>query len=214
MGLFGSQGHEEYMESSKSPLKNPWKSVKSAVEVCTVEHLNYAHAPSGESCCKITLRFVDPSSSVFGKAYELTLPESINFPDFIVEKTRYDDAIARNWAPNDKCHVWWRNETGEGGRWWEGQIVSSKAKSSDFPESPWERYAIEYKDENTRTYEHSPWELHDLEDPWEHPHIDSESTVKLISSFARLEQSVSKKHILFLIFVISSFVYCYALIYL
>ncbi|KAJ6873348.1 hypothetical protein NC651_032276 [Populus alba x Populus x berolinensis] len=142
------QGHQEYIDLYSLREKGPWSLIKgrlSAVEICKVEDLDYAIVPgSGDSCCKITLRFVDPSSVAFGKAFKLTLPELIDFPDFVVEKTRYDASINRDWNTRDRCEVWWRNENGEGGEWWEGDIVSVQAKSVDFPDSPWERYEVIY----------------------------------------------------------------------
>ncbi|XP_031260091.1 PH-interacting protein isoform X2 [Pistacia vera] len=188
------QGHQEFIESIGSREVGPWKSIKGyirAVELCKVENLVYATFPgSGDSCCKLTLKFVDPSSAVFGKTFKLTLPELIDFPDFVVEKTRYDAAVSRNWTQRDKCLVWWRNANGDGGTWWKGRIVSSQAKSDDFPHSPWETYVIQYKTGDN--HRHSPWELHDPNVPWQHPQIDFDSRDKLLSSFSKLEQSVSR----------------------
>ncbi|KAK2649656.1 hypothetical protein Ddye_017145 [Dipteronia dyeriana] len=189
------QGHHEFIDSIGSREVGPWRSIKghiNAVEICKVENLTYATFPgSGDSCCKLTLKFMDPSSSVFDKAFKLTLPELIDFPDFIVEKTRYDAAISRNWTHRDKCLVWWRSEDGEGGNWWEGRIVSSQEKSDEFPDSPWERYTVRYK--NSENHQHSPWELHDPDISWEHPQIDIENRDELLSLFAKLEKSVTRK---------------------
>lgn len=193
--IYSRQGHQEFIESTGSQEVGPWWSINgyiSAVETCKVENLVYATFPgSGDSCCKITLKFVDPSSSVLGKAFKLTLPELRDFPDFVVEKTLYDAAISRNWTHRDKCQIWWRNANGEGGTWWKGRITKSQAKSEEFPNSPWDRYMVEYKTGDSHL--HSPWEMHDPNVMWEHPEIDSESRDKLLSSFNKLEQSVSRK---------------------
>lgn len=193
--IYSRQGHQEFIESTGSQEVGPWWSINeyiSAVETCKVVNLVYATFPgSGDSCCKITLKFVDPSSSVLGKAFKLTLPELRDFPDFVVEKTLYDAALSRNWTHRDKCQIWWRNENGEGGTWWKGRITKSQAKSEEFPNSPWDRYMVEYKTGDSHL--HSPWEMHDPNVTWEHPEIDSESRDKLLSSFNKLEQSVSRK---------------------
>lgn len=193
--IYSRQGHQEFIESTGSQEVGPWWSINgyiSAVETCKVVNLVYATFPgSGDSCCKITLKFVDPSSSVLGKAFKLTLPELRDFPDFVVEKTLYDAAISRNWTHRDKCQIWWRNANGEGGTWWKGRITKSQAKSEEFPNSPWDRYMVEYKTGDSHL--HSPWEMHDPNVMWEHPEIDSESRDKLLSSFNKLEQSVSRK---------------------
>ncbi|XP_024019306.1 bromodomain and WD repeat-containing protein 3 [Morus notabilis] len=184
------QGHQEFAESCSSRECPPrlLKGNLNAVEICKVESLDYTWvAGSGESCCKIKLKFMDPSSNVLGKSFTLTLPELRDFSDFVVEKTLYDAAIKRKWTTRDKCMVWWRNENGEGGKWWDGRIVASQARSQDFPDSPWLRYQVRYKDDSTEDQCHCPWELHDERILWERPHIDSESRDNLLHYFSKLE---------------------------
>lgn len=189
------QGHQEYIESCRSSERVPWKNTRGkirAAEVCSVEDLEYSALPgSGESCCKITLTFTDSTSALVGQKFQLTLPELIDFPDFVVEKTRYDAAMNRNWSCRDKCLVWWRDDSEEGGNLWEGRIVSLKDKSSDFPGSPWERCVISYKSDPTNTHCHSPWELHDPDCLWVHPQVDADKRNRILSYFHRLLQSAS-----------------------
>ncbi|KAL3829334.1 hypothetical protein ACJIZ3_018136 [Penstemon smallii] len=187
------QGHQEYLSYSNSSNVGPWETIKGnirSVEFCRVEELEYStHPGSGESCCKLTLKFVDPSSDLVGKSFKLTLPEVTGFPDFLVEKSRYDASVARNWTSRDKCQVWWKNEGEEDGGWWEGRILHVKPKSPEFPDSPWERYAVKYKSDPTETHHHSPWELYDTDTHWEHPHMDGDIREKLLHAFAKLEKS-------------------------
>ncbi|KAG7530890.1 Bromodomain-like superfamily [Arabidopsis suecica] len=148
--IYFKQGHQEFLETRELNDRDRSRYLPrnlGAVEICKVEKLNYDTYPgSGESCCKMTLRVLDSSSShASRKEFQLTLPDLINFPDFIVEKTRYDAAIQTNWEIGDECRVWWRNASGEGGAWWAGRIESSQVKSTDFPESPWERYRVDYE---------------------------------------------------------------------
>ncbi|GAB2282200.1 hypothetical protein Dimus_016751 [Dionaea muscipula] len=189
------QGHQEYIGSSHPYERGPWITMKgklNAVEFCTVEGLDYATlAGSGKSYCKISLKFTSPSSNVVGRAFKLTLPDLVNFPDFLVEKTWYDSSVSKNWTPGDKCLVWWRNEVGEGGSWWEGQIISSRIHSNDFPDSPWEKHIIKYKNDPAE-YAHCPWELHGPDDDWEHPHVAFEIRKLLLSCFSELERSVTR----------------------
>ncbi|XP_059311819.1 uncharacterized protein LOC132063338 isoform X1 [Lycium ferocissimum] len=193
--VYFRQGHQEYIEFSNSSEPGPWTknaAAIQAVEICLVKHLSYATLPgSGESCCKVTLQFVDTSSPVFGQKFKLTLPELVNFPDFLIERSRYETAMERNWSYRDKCLVWWRDETEQGGRWWEGRVVSVKAKSDQFPDSPWERCGILYKDE-PEPHHHSPWELHDIDSACEQPQIDLESRNRVLSSITELLQSASR----------------------
>ncbi|KAJ4956498.1 hypothetical protein NE237_013281 [Protea cynaroides] len=195
--IYLRQGHQEFMEMSNSVEVGPWKAMKRnvrAVELCKVKELDYSTlAGSGESCCKITLEVIDPTSSVFGRTFKLTLPELNDFPDFMVERTRYDAAIKRNWTHRDKCQVYWREENEEGGSWWEGRILAVKPKSSEFPDSPWERFVVSYKSDSTGQHLHCPWELHDPDIQWEHPRIDGQTREKLLTSFTKLEQSANRK---------------------
>ncbi|XP_072996634.1 uncharacterized protein [Typha latifolia] len=190
------QGHEEYIKGSpRMHEAGPWKLIKDlkAVEFCKVRTLDYStFSGSGESCCKLTLEFIDPSSNGFGKAFRITLPELVAFPDFLVERMRYDVSIGRNWTHRDKCQVWWRNEDGDGGSWWEGRILAVKPKSPEFPDSPWEKFIIQYKNDGSGQHMHSPWELHDADGQWVHPHIDVRSRDKLLSYIAKLEQNSIK----------------------
>ncbi|XP_027187963.1 uncharacterized protein [Cicer arietinum] len=190
------QGHQEYIDYSRKRESGPWMSIKEhlrAVEYCRVQSLEYSHVPgSGDSCCKMTLQFVDPNSSVVGKTFKLTLPEVTSFPDFLVERTRFDAAIQRNWTRRDKCRVWWKNEDNSSGNWWEGRIQFVKAKSSEFPDSPWERYSVRYKSDLSDEHLHSPWELFDADTLWEQPHIDENTRNKLLSALTKLQQSGNK----------------------
>nr|XP_016489065.1 PREDICTED: PH-interacting protein-like [Nicotiana tabacum] len=190
------QGHEEYITQNNLRDLGPWKTIKEnirAVEFCMVENLEYTTRPgSGESCAKIKLKFVDPASAVVGKSFQLTLPEVTGFPDFLVERSRYDAAIERNWTSRDKCQVWWKNEGDEDGSWWEGRILNVQAKSHEYPDSPWERYIVRYKSDPSETHQHSPWELYDADTQWEQPRLDDETREKLMRAFTKLEQSGNK----------------------
>ncbi|KAJ6318166.1 hypothetical protein OIU76_013666 [Salix suchowensis] len=194
------QGHQEYIDCMKSKEPGPWKTIKGnirAVEFCKVETLKYApFAGSGDSCCKMTLKFIDPTSSAFQKSFKLTLPEITGFPDFLVERTRFDAAIQRDWSRRDKCKVWWKNEGEEDGDWWHGRVLYTKPKSSEFPESPWERCTVQYKSDPRELHHHSPWELFDDGIVLEQPRIDEETMNKLLFAFTKLEQSGQKQQVI------------------
>ncbi|KAI5067562.1 hypothetical protein GOP47_0018090 [Adiantum capillus-veneris] len=179
------QGHAEYLDMYRLDEPGPWTIYGDDLchtEICQVVGLEYVSLPySGETCCKFTLEFVDCTSCLQGKTFWLSLPELTNFPDFIIEKNRYDSSIERKWTNRDRCKVWWRSQNGQGGRWWEGRVINVKPKSVDFPESPWERFAVQYKSDPTNPYRHSPWELFDSTDAkWEQPHIDLQTRDRLL----------------------------------
>ncbi|KAH9318804.1 hypothetical protein KI387_020573, partial [Taxus chinensis] len=188
------QGHQEFLQMSNSQDRGPWKSFKGSirsVEFCRVVGLEYSPlAGSGDTCCKLTLKFIGPGSDVYEKSFKLTLPELTNFPDFLVEKSRFDAAIKRNWTHRDKCDVWWRAENGEGGNWYSGRIVAVKPKSNSFIDSPWERYVVHYKDDSSGPHTHSPWELFDPGNRiLDLPQIDIEVSSQLLYSISELEQT-------------------------
>lgn len=190
------QGHQEYISRSGTKEVGPWTTIKGnirAVEFCRVKVLQYApYRGSGDGCCKMTLQFVDSSSSVAGKSFNLTLPELNDLPDFLVERSQYDASIERNWVSRDKCQVWWENPGEKNGSWWEGRIVGVKPKSQDFPDSPWDKYAVRYKGDPSDPLLHSPWELRDAETQWDPPCIDDEIREKMLCSFDELEASASE----------------------
>lgn len=194
------QGHQEYLEMKLSremrtpQERGPWKSIKGtirSVEFCHVERLEYStFAGSGETCCKLTLKFIGQDSDVYGKIFKLTLPELTNFPDFLVEKSRYDAALKRNWTNRDKCHVWWRAENGEGGSWWAGRVTAIEPKSFDFPDSPWDRYVVQYKGDSSGPHKHSPWELFDPNNhSLELPKIGPEIKTRLLRAISNMERT-------------------------
>ncbi|KAL1339465.1 hypothetical protein AAHE18_U039100 [Arachis hypogaea] len=185
------QGHQEYIELMGLSITGPWRSFSGlrTSEICKVDKLEYAAQPgSGDSCCKLTLRFIDPSSPAEGKSFQLTLPELINFSDFVIERTWYEASMNQGWSSRDKCMVWWKDSDSDGGgNWWEGRIMALQDKSPEFPDSPWLRCQVQYKTEPGANYPHSPWELYDPDTRWVHPHIDKVTRDKLLSLFAKLD---------------------------
>ncbi|CAH1418286.1 unnamed protein product [Lactuca virosa] len=141
---------QEYCIRRSSSERGTWilfkgNSIKD-VDICSVDDVVYAtFLGSGESYCKIKLKFTDPSSGVFGKTFKLTLPELVDFPDFLVERSRYDASIERKWTTGDKCFVWWRNVEGGGN---EADDVEPNHQSS------WELHP--HKDTTTSQWEQPP----------------------------------------------------------
>ncbi|EPS71819.1 hypothetical protein M569_02939, partial [Genlisea aurea] len=185
------QGHQDFLDSNQSSQPGPrvYGDKIRAVEVCLVDKLEYTtRSGSGESCCSITLKFIDATCRVRGQKIQVMLSEMDNIPDFIVEKAWYDASIRRNWSVDDKCYVWWRDDNAQAGAWWEGWITRIKDKSSDFPESPWERYHVKYDNDDT-DYRHCPWELHDAERSWKQPNnISFRSKEEILACFNKLLQ--------------------------
>lgn len=194
------QGHQEYLDETQQEQKVPWRTLKSpirAVEFCRITQLDYSIVQeTGRTCCDLTLKFTDANSRVVGKSFKLTLPELTNFPDFIVERSRYDGAMQKGWGPRDKCQVWWgSDESGSVGGWWDGRVVKTQVKSAEFPDSPWERLTVIYKLDSNDPARHSPWELFEPGNHWhDPPHIDDESKAQLLSAIHDVEKSCYVGH--------------------
>ncbi|KAK4758713.1 hypothetical protein SAY87_020014 [Trapa incisa] len=192
--IYLRQGHQQFITTSNRDSEiGPWTIFGHlrAVEICKIVDLEYAASPgSGESCCKLTLQFIDQASSACGKCFKMTLAD-MNFPDFLIEKTWYDNSMSRDWFEGKKCLVWWRDENG-GGKWWEGFIEYSRARSPEFPSSPWERYKVIYLDDPEGEYFHGPWELHEPDLLRNQCQIDGDSRDKLLSLLSTLEQTIFK----------------------
>uniref|UniRef100_A0A453I8X9 BRWD/PHIP ancillary-like domain-containing protein n=5 Tax=Aegilops tauschii TaxID=37682 RepID=A0A453I8X9_AEGTS len=191
--MYLRQGHEEYVyevQSSDNCPSNRIKGLKAA-ELCEIKGLDYKpDRGSGESCCELTIKFIDHTSSGFGKEFVITLRELVTFPDFLVERTRFEATTTYNWSIADRCKVWWMDEGEDGGSWWEGRVLEIRPKSPDFPESPWEKYVIQYETDGSE-HPHSPWEVHDANNPlvpWKRPHIDPSTRNKLLSAVTGLQE--------------------------
>ncbi|XBI15382.1 hypothetical protein VPH35_057806 [Triticum aestivum] len=190
--MYLPEGHEAYLNGMRLSDSCPCDRIKDlkAVELCRIEGLGYS--AYGESCCTLALKFIDDTSSGFGKQFIITLLELADFSDFLVERTRFEATIVQNWTIRDKCKVWCMDD-GEGERsWWEGHVLAITPDSPDFPESPWLKYAIQFYDGSDFLY--SPWELHAAGPlvPWKHPHIDSSIRNKLLSAMTTLQKMSHK----------------------
>ncbi|VAH90333.1 unnamed protein product [Triticum turgidum subsp. durum] len=121
--MYLRQGHEEYVYKVQSSDNCPLNRIRGlkAAELCKIKGLDYKpDRGSGESCCELTIKFIDHTSSGFGKEFVITLRELVTFPDFLVERTRFEATTTYNWSIADRCKVWWMDEGEDGGSWWEG----------------------------------------------------------------------------------------------
>ncbi|XP_044983690.1 uncharacterized protein LOC123450584 [Hordeum vulgare subsp. vulgare] len=191
--MYLRQGHEEYVNEVKSLENCPSNWIKSlkAAELCKIKGLDYKpDRGSGESCCELTIKFIDHTSSGFGKEFVITLRELVTFPDFLVERTWFEATTTYNWSVADRCKVWWMGVGEDGGSWWEGRVLDIRPRSPDFPESPWEKYIIQYENDGSE-HPHSPWEVHDANNPlvsWKRPHIAPSTRNKLLSAVTGLQE--------------------------
>lgn len=190
------QGHREYLEASKVKEKGPWKQYDlRSVEFCRITNLDYHIEPGGGTSSKLELEFIDMESPACGCKFQLTWPELTDYPDFLVEKSRFDAAMAKGWVARDHCKVWWASEKGadDKGQWWDGRIKTIKAKSDDFPDSPWEKYIVTYR-ESAEPQAHSPWELFDRNcsiPGWVVPQIEEDERDELLQAIYDIEEGLS-----------------------
>lgn len=201
------QGHREYLEASKSKEKGPWKKYElRSVEFCRITNLEYHIEPGGGTSCKLELEFIDTESSACGYKFQLTWPELTDYPDFLVEKSRFDASMTAGWVARDHCKVWWASENGtdDKGQWWEGRIKTIKAKSDDFPDSPWEKYVVTYKS-SAEPQAHSPWELFDRScsiPGWIVPQIEEDERDELLQAIYDIEESLPEDKTVCVFFIL------------
>lgn len=201
------QGHREYLEASKSKEKGPWKKYElRSVEFCRITNLEYHIEPGGGTSCKLELEFIDTESSACGYKFQLTWPELTDYPDFLVEKSRFDASMTAGWVARDHCKVWWASENGtdDKGQWWEGRIKTIKAKSDDFPDSPWEKYIVTYKS-SAEPQAHSPWELFDRScsiPGWIVPQIEEDERDELLQAIYDIEESLPEDKTVCVFFIL------------
>lgn len=195
------QGQDQFPGLGDLEDKGPSKSLRTrlrAVEMCRVVGLEYGSLPrfSGISC-KLTLKLIDEECRACGKTFKLSLPELTDFPDFIIEKSRYEAGMRRNWTKRDKCRVWWREDTVDDngnektGEWYQGRVVSvGSEESSEFPGSPWEQCSVNYKGDSTGPHRHSPWELFDVgATEIASSHLDELDKLRVLSCIEEVEES-------------------------
>lgn len=194
------QGQDEFPYLAQLEDKGAPKGLRArlrAVEFCQVVGIEYGTlaAFSGVTC-KLTLRLIDEDCKAFGKTFRLSLPELTNFPDFIIERSRYEVSIRRSWTKRDRCKVWWRintvDENGDEktGEWYIGRVVSVEAKSPQFPDSPWEECVVQYKGDSTGPHRHSPWELFDVDSVETVPsRMDEANRLRILSTIEDVEAS-------------------------
>eukprot|EP00250_Pteridium_aquilinum_P018197 c23984_g2_i1 orf=336-5945(+) len=167
------QGQDEFPKLSRLEDKGAPKGLRAwlrAVELCEVVGIEYKNLSgfSGVSC-NLTLRLIDEECKAMGKTFRLSLPELTDFPDFLIDRSRYEASLRRNWTKRDRCKVWWRvntvDENGEEktGQWFIGRVVAVETKSSQFPDSPWDACMVQYLGDSTGPHRHSPWELFDVD---------------------------------------------------
>ncbi|KAH7296782.1 hypothetical protein KP509_26G038600 [Ceratopteris richardii] len=192
------QGQDEFPKLHRLEDKGPPKSLRChlrAVELCEIVGIEYKTISgfSGVSC-KLTLKLIDEECEAMGKTFRLSLPELIDFPDFLIDKSRYDASLKRNWRKRDRCKVWWRLKTGDDDEdekteaWFYGRVVGVEPKSSEFPDSPWDSCLVQYKGDSSGPHRHSPWELFDVDNVETIPSsMDEAARVHILSSIEEIE---------------------------
>ncbi|KAI5084332.1 hypothetical protein GOP47_0000501 [Adiantum capillus-veneris] len=194
------QGQDEFPKLYRLEDKGVSKSLRSqlrAVEICQVIGIEYKSLCgfSGVSC-KLTLELIDEECEAVGKTFRLSLPELTDFPDFLINRSRYDASLRRNWTKRDKCKVWWRtnalDEDGneKTGTWFNGRVIAVGPKSPEFPDSPWDSCSVQYSLDRTGPYRHSPWELFDLDGLNTTPSsMDDTTRLQILSTIDTIEAS-------------------------
>lgn len=182
--------------------KAPWHVARSsqvrAVEPAKVVRVGYEVLPGGggraslaaRTACQVALEFADRRSPLCGQRFDVTLVYG-EWADFLIERGRFEAAMARNWGKRDRCQAWWQKEEPDtGGEWWQGRVINNEMIRNDrFPDSPWERLRVQY--DNSEPLPHSPWELYDVDRSkwWRGPQLDERTAKKALRAIRAVQEA-------------------------
>ncbi|XP_010765479.1 bromodomain and WD repeat-containing protein 1, partial [Notothenia coriiceps] len=96
-----------------------------------------------------------------GKQRYHDMPDVI---DFLVVRQTYDEALRRNWQPNDR----FRSVIDDA--WWFGMIVCQEPYQSEYPDSLFQCFKVRW--DNGETEKLSPWDVEPIQDDAPQPELE------------------------------------------
>ncbi|KAF6718804.1 Bromodomain and WD repeat-containing protein 1 [Oryzias melastigma] len=161
--IYFRQGHEAYVEAvSRSNLylinleKQPWKKMELRdQEFVKITGIKYEVCPPTLCCLKLTL--IDHGTGrITDKSFSIKYHDMPDVIDFLVLRQSYDEALRRNWQPNDR----FRSVIDDA--WWFGTIVCQEPYQSEYPDSLFQCFKVRW--DNNETEKLSPWDVEPLQD--------------------------------------------------
>lgn len=156
------QGHQRYLEAVRTKnvykLSNnsePWnRLVLKEHELVKLIGIKYEIRPPRLCCLKLAL--INSEGHLTGQSFTIKYHDMPDVLDFLVLRHTFDAAVARNWTIDDRfrCMI--------DDAWWIGQIESSRAISSGFPDSLFMCFRIRW---DNGEYEFmSPWDMEPVDE--------------------------------------------------
>uniref|UniRef100_A0A665TWK8 Bromodomain and WD repeat domain containing 1 n=1 Tax=Echeneis naucrates TaxID=173247 RepID=A0A665TWK8_ECHNA len=161
--IYFRQGHEAYVEAvSRSELypinldKQPWKKMELRdQEFVKITGIKYEVCPPTLCCLKLTL--IDHGTGkITDKSFSVKYHDMPDVIDFLVLRQSYDEALRRNWQPNDR----FRSVIDDA--WWFGTIVCQEPYQPEYADSLFQCFKVRW--DNGETEKLSPWDVEPIPD--------------------------------------------------
>ncbi|XP_030599771.1 bromodomain and WD repeat-containing protein 3 [Archocentrus centrarchus] len=166
--IYFRQGHEAYVEAvNRSELypinleKQPWKKMELRdQEFVKITGIKYEVCPPTLCCLKLTL--IDHGTGkITDKSFSIKYHDMPDVIDFLVLRQSYDEALRRNWQPNDR----FRSVIDDA--WWFGTIICQEPYQPDYPDSLFQCFKVKW--DNGETEKLSPWDVEPIQDDAQQP---------------------------------------------
>ncbi|KAM9734018.1 bromodomain and WD repeat-containing protein 3 [Menidia menidia] len=169
--IYFRQGHEAYVDAvSRSELypinleKQPWRKMELRdQEFVKITGIKYEVCPPTLCCLKLTL--IDHGTGkITDKSFTIKYHDMPDVIDFLVLRQSYDEALRRNWQPNDR----FRSVIDDA--WWFGTIVCQEPYQPEYPDSLFQCFKVRW--DNCETEKLSPWDVEPIQDDALQPDTD------------------------------------------
>ncbi|KAK1899526.1 Bromodomain and WD repeat-containing protein 1, partial [Dissostichus eleginoides] len=169
--IYFRQGHEAYVETvSRGNLypinsdKQPWKKMELRdQEFVKITGIKYEVSPPTLCCLKLTL-IDNGTGKISDKSFSVKYHDMPDVIDFLVVRQTYDEALRRNWQPNDR----FRSVIDDA--WWFGMIVCQEPYQSEYPDSLFQCFKVRW--DNGETEKLSPWDVEPIQDDAPQPELE------------------------------------------
>ncbi|XP_044057569.1 bromodomain and WD repeat-containing protein 3 isoform X2 [Siniperca chuatsi] len=169
--IYFRQGHEAYVEAvSRNELypinldKQPWKKMELRdQEFVKITGIKYEVCPPTLCCLKLTL--IDHGTGkITDKSFSVKYHDMPDVIDFLVLRQTYDEALRRNWQPNDR----FRSVIDDA--WWFGTIVCQEPYQPEYPDSLFQCFKVRW--DNGEIEKLSPWDVEPIPDDAQQPETE------------------------------------------
>ncbi|KAA8593892.1 hypothetical protein FQN60_004726 [Etheostoma spectabile] len=169
--IYFRQGHEAYVEAvSRNELypinldKQPWKKMELRdQEFVKITGIKYEVCPPTLCCLKLTL--IDHGTGkISDKSFSVKYHDMPDVIDFLVLRQSYDEALRRNWQPNDR----FRSVIDDA--WWFGSIVCQEPYQLEYPDSLFQCFKVRW--DNGEIEKLSPWDVEPIPDDAQQPETE------------------------------------------